>query len=207
METAENTQSCWYVLQVMSNQEKRVLTSIQNRREQDARNGIDDRIDDIKVPVDKAESTVKSKGKSSVKTVERRRFPGYVLIQVRLYNEDDRINSEVWDLIKGTKGVIDFVGGMNPTRLTPAEVARMISSEEEAEMSKPVAQFHVGERVIIKKGAFFGFEADIESIDNEHARLKVNANIFGRGTSVELGNDEVEKFDDGKGAAGRKTNV
>ena len=199
METVENTQSNWYVLQVMSNMEKRVYTSIQNRREQDARNGIDDKIDDIKVPVDKVEKTVKERGgRTKVKVQERKRFPGYVLIQARLYDSQNKLNPDVWDLIKNTQGVIDFVGGLNPTKLTAVEVLRMVSSEEEAELSRPLVQFNVGERVSIKIGAFQGFEADIESIDNEHARLKVSVNIFGRATSVELANNEVEKIGDNK---------
>ena len=53
--------------------------------------------------------------------------------------------------------------------------------------------FSVGETVSIKNGAFQGFNAVVEAIDVERARLKVSVNIFGRATAVDLGTDEVEK--------------
>ena len=51
----------------------------------------------------------------------------------------------------------------------------------------------MGETVTIKNGAFQGFNAVVEAIDSERARLKVSVNIFGRATAVELEMDEVEK--------------
>ena len=96
-------------------------------------------------------------------------------------------------MIKNTQGVIGFVGGENPVRLSKSEVVEMMRVEEERETAKPKVLFNVGETVTIKNGAFQGFNAVVEAIDSERARLKVSVNIFGRATAVELEMDEVEK--------------
>lgn len=189
MDNFEKMKSHWYVLQVMSGQENRAMNLIQIRREQDVRDGIDDGVDDIKIPTDKIEVSQKNK-KPVIR--EKKRYPGYVLIQARLYQEDGQINPDVWDLIKNTQGVIGFVGGEHPVMLSKEDVMEMLRSEEEAEQPKPQIQYNVGETVTIKSGAFEGFEALIEGIV-DRGRLKVSVNIFGRQTAMELGNDEVEK--------------
>ena len=194
MEYVDKTKSHWYVLQIMSGQENRAFKAIQTRRELDARDGLDDGVDDIKIPMDIVEvvQTNAKGGKTTVKK-ERTRYPGYILIQARLYQADGHLNAEVWDMIKNTQGVIGFVGGENPVRLSKSEVVEMMRVEEESETAKPKVLFNVGETVTIKNGAFQGFNAVVEAIDSERARLKVSVNIFGRATAVELEMDEVEK--------------
>ena len=188
------SKSHWFVLQIMSGQENRAFKAIQTRRELDARDGLDDGVDDIKIPMDIVEvvQTNAKGGKTTVKK-ERKRYPGYILIQARLYQADGHLNAEVWDMIKNTQGVIGFVGGENPVRLSKSEVVEMMRVEEESETAKPKVLFNVGETVTIKNGAFQGFNAVVEAIDSERARLKVSVNIFGRATAVELEMDEVEK--------------
>ncbi len=194
MENIDKTQSHWYVLQIMSGQENRAFKLIQNRREHDVQDGIDDGVDDIKIPVDKVVVVqTNAKGVKKSVTKERKRYPGYILIQARLYGEDGQLNSEVWDMLKNTQGVIGFVGGDRPVMLSPSDVAEMMRIEEENETAKPKVMFSVGETVSIKNGAFQGFNAVVEAIDVERARLKVSVNIFGRATAVDLGTDEVEK--------------
>ncbi len=201
MKDIDKTKSHWYVLQVMSGQENRALNLIQNQREQDVRDGIDDGVDDIKIPMDKVEvSQSTGKGMKRIVVKERKRYPGYILIQARLYmpaSEDGneiKLNPDVWDMIKNTQGVIGFVGGDRPVMLSQADVLEMLRSEEESEMSKPKVLFKVGEEVSIKKeGAMHGLGAVVEDVDNERGRLKVSVNMFGRATVIEVGPDELEK--------------
>lgn len=196
MDISEKIKSRWYVLQVMSGQEKRAEASLQLKREEAAREGIDNGIDDIRIPVDMVEVTRTNKKGNEKKVVKepRKRYPGYMLVQVRLYQEDGNINPEVWDLIKNTQGIIGFVGGEHPVMLNESETAEMLrSDDEESAVKKPKVLFSVGENVVIKSGAFLGFNGIIDSIDNEHARLKVSVDFLGRTTSIELENSEVEK--------------
>ena len=194
MDNFEKSKSHWYVLQVMSGQENRAMKAIQTQRELDAREGIDDGVDDIRIPIDKVQvAQTNAKGVRKVVTKERKRYPGYVLIQARLYKEDGELNPDVWDMVKGTQGVIGFIGGNNPVMLSETEVTEMLYNEE-GEQPKARIAYKVGEKVSIKNGAFQGFDAVVEAIDNERARLKVSVNIFGRSTAIELANDEVEKI-------------
>ena len=89
MDNFEKSKSHWYVLQVMSGQENRAMKAIQTQRELDAREGIDDGVDDIRIPIDKVQvAQTNAKGVRKVVTKERKRYPGYVLIQARLYTEE-----------------------------------------------------------------------------------------------------------------------
>ena len=170
------------------------MKAIQTQRELDAREGIDDGVDDIRIPIDKVQvAQTNAKGVRKVVTKERKRYPGYVLIQARLYKEDGELNPDVWDMVKGTQGVIGFIGGNNPVMLSETEVTEMLYNEA-VEQPKARIAYKVGEKVSIKYGAFQGFDAVVEAIDNERARLKVSVNIFGRSTAIELANDEVEKI-------------
>lgn len=193
MDISEKAQSHWYVLQIMSGREKGVFDLLQASRERDALEGIDDGIDDVKLPVEKVEVTTTKRGVKKVITREKKSYPGYLLIQARLYEDNGRIRAEVWDLIKNTKGVIAFVGGAHPEVLSPADVAEMIHSEEDVEVAKPKVLFSVGEKVMVKSGAFAGLPAVIEGIDKARARLNLSVSMFGRLTPVNLSNDEVEK--------------
>jgi len=196
MDNSEKMKSQWYVLQVMSGQEKHAETLLQQKREEAAYEGIDIGIDDLRIPIDMVEVTRTNKKGNEKRVVKeaRKRYPGYMLIQARLYGEDGMIVPEVWDLIKNTQGIIGFVGGDHPVMLNEEETAEMLhSDEEESAVKKPRVLFSVGENVVIKSGAFLGFNGIIDAIDNEHARLKVSVDFLGRTTSIELENSEVEK--------------
>ncbi len=187
----DKTQAQWYVLQALSGQENRVQTLINNRREQDMALGIDDGVEDVRIPIDRVETRRKSDNKAII--MERKRYPGYVLVKARLYQEDGNLNPTVWDLIKGTAGVIGFIGGEKPVQLPQADVDEMLRSEGDAEKPKPRIQYNIGETVLLKGSAFVGYEGVIEAIDNDRARLKVSVSMFGRSTPVEIGINEVER--------------
>jgi transcriptional antiterminator NusG len=184
-------ESAWYVIQVMSGQENRVLARLNTKREANRAAGIDDGVEEIQIPVDRVETRRKSDSKVVVK--ERKRFPGYILIKASLYDEQGERKAETWDLVRNTDGVIGFIGGASPARLSEADVANMMKMEAEGATPKPRIQYKIGETVQLKGSAFVGYEGVIESIDNERQRLKVSVNIFGRATPVEIGIDEVER--------------
>ena len=187
----DKTQSQWYVLQALSGQEDRAFKALKQRCDEDAAQGLDNGIDDLQIPVDKIESRNKTTNKLIVR--DRKRYPGYLLIKVRLYDELGTRKPETWDLIKGTQGIIGFVGGEKPVQISAAEIAEMLKSESEASKPRPRIQYKLGEKVLLKGSAFVGYEGEIEAIDNEHDRLKVSVNIFGRSTPVEISIDEVER--------------
>lgn len=187
----DKTQSQWYVLQALSGQEDRAYNLLKNKCADDQAQGIDNGIDELQIPVDKIESRNKATNKVVVR--DRKRYPGYILIKVRLYDELGERKPETWDLIKGTQGVIGFIGGDKPVQLSQHDIAEMLKSESEASKPRPRIQYKIGEIVQLKGSAFVGYQGEIEGIDNERDRLKVSVNIFGRSTPVEIGIDEVER--------------
>ena len=186
-------QANWYVLQVMSGQENRVYNLLKNEMDYDHAPAIED----LQIPVDKIEKRGKD-GKVKVKdgkieVIERKRYPGYILIKVRLMDADGRLVPDVWEQIKSVQGVIGFLGGSKPAILPEEEVVMMLKGNGEAERPRPRIQFKIGEKVLLKGSAFMGYEGVVENIDEERARLKVSVNMFGRSTPVDVGIDEVER--------------
>jgi transcriptional antiterminator NusG len=121
------------------------------------------------------------------RTVERRIFPGYLLVQMIL---DD----ESWYTVRDTPGVIGFVGmGDKPTPLRQSEVSG-IMERMEAEAPKIKVSFETGEKVRIIDGPFDGFIGVVDNIDMERATVHVMVSFFGRETPVELDFLQVEKI-------------
>jgi transcriptional antiterminator NusG len=117
------------------------------------------------------------------KTVERRVFPGYILVQL-IMDEDS------WYVVRNTPGVTGFVG--DPTPLRPDEVSK-IMNRMEAEAPKVKFNFQVGEKVRIGNGPFADFIGSIDHIDIDRAKVRVLVSFFGRETPVELDFLHVEK--------------
>ena len=190
-------QANWYVLQVMSGQENRVYNLLKNEMDYDHAPAIED----LQIPVDTIEKRGKD-GKIKMKdgkpeVIERKRYPGYILIKVRLLDDEGHLVPAVWDQVKSVQGVIGFLGSSKsqpkPTPLPEEEVVMMLKGSGEAERPRPRIQFKIGEKVLLKGSAFMGYEGVVENIDEERARLKVSVNMFGRSTPVEIGTDEVER--------------
>ncbi len=131
-------------------------------------------------------------GKKSV--TNRKLHPGYVYIEMVLFDDNRRLLERPWYFIKDIQGVIGFVGGEHPVEVTEEEIATIklqISDSEDVE--KPKVNFEVGETVKINDGPFLNFSGLIEEIDPEKGKLKVTVDIFGRKTPVELEYWQVEK--------------
>jgi transcriptional antiterminator NusG len=181
----------WYVMQVMSGQENRVLKSIEYRCEQNQAKGIDHGILEVIIPTKKVEE--RRNGKKIIS--ERKLFPGYVLLHAEIYDEQEQLKPETWGFIKETQGVIGLIGGDRPVPLTEQEVQDMIPKEgEESELTAPErpALPSVGSRVKVISGPFEGFEGLVESADEVRLRLTVSVSIFGRSTPVEVESWQVE---------------
>jgi len=162
----------WYVVHCYSGYEKKVRHSIEQRIET---MDMQDKIFDVVVPTEE-EIEIKD-GKR--RTVERRVFPGYILVQL-IMDEDS------WYVVRNTPGVTGFVGmGNEPTPLRPDEVAK-IMNRMEAEAPTVKFNFQPGEKVRVRSGPFSDFIGTVDEIDLDRAKVKVLVSFFGRETPVEL---------------------
>ena len=171
----------WYVLHAYSGYEKKVSESIV---EQAKKLGISEFIEEVSVPT---QNIVEVKRGARVHT-ERKFFPGYILIKMIL-------NDDTWHIIKNTPKLSGFLGTKGkPIPISNAEAKRIteqiIHGEEKA---VPAINFEIGEEIKVIDGPFASFNGQIESIDEEKARLTVAVSIFGRPTPVDLDFVQVEK--------------
>src|SRR5512136_2110240 len=178
-ELSQEDGRAWYVVHCYSGYENKVRHNLEQRIES---MGMKDKIFDVVVPTEE-EIEVKE-GKR--RTVERRVFPGYILVNMLM-------SEESWYVVRNTPGVTGFVGmGNTPTPLRPEEVAQIIKRME-AEAPRIKVTFKSGERVRIVDGPFNDFRGTVSEIDMERAKVRVMVNFFGRETPVELDFLQVEK--------------
>ena len=169
----------WYVIHCYSGQENKVRHNLEQRIDSMDMKGF---IFDVVVPTEE-EIEVKE-GKR--RTVERRVFPGYVLVNMLLTEES-------WYVVRNTPGVTGFVGmGNDPTPLRPEEVASIVKRME-ADAPRIKVTFRPNERVRIVDGPFNDFHGVVDEIDMDRAKVRVLVNFFGRETPVELDFLQVEK--------------
>ena len=177
----------WFILHALSGHELKVQRNIASRILQE---GMEDVIGDVLIPTEKV-SEVKQ-GKKT--TVNRKFFPGYVLINICLYNDDGSFNEKAWYFIQNTPGVIGFLGGDRPPPMSDAEVDSIVHQiEEKKETVAPKVMFEPGEMVKVTDGPFLNFNGEIEEVDPERGKLKVSVSIFGRSAPVELEYWQVER--------------
>ncbi len=170
----------WYVVRTLVGHESKVKLAIEKRAQA---KGMSDRILQVLIPT---EQEVRTKG-GEKKTVTRKVFPGYVLVEMML---DD----ETWTLVRTTPGVTGFVeSGGKPVPLTPEEVEEIQRSILESK-ERPRIAFSPGDTVRVIEGAFADFTGKVEQVEPERSKVKILINIFGRETPVELEVDQVEKI-------------
>lgn len=169
----------WYVIHCYSGYENKVQHNLEQRIDSMR---MKDLIFDVVVPTEE-EIEVKD-GKR--RTVERRVFPGYVLVQMILSDES-------WHVVRNTPGVTGFVGmGNDPTPLTQQEVGQIIKRME-SEAPRIKVTYKTNQKVRIIDGPFNDFIGTVENIDMERAKVRVMVSFFGRETPVELDFLQVEK--------------
>jgi len=166
----------WYIVHTYSGHEDKVKTNIEKLVEN---RGMQDLVLEIDVP---KETIVEHKG-DTMKSHDRKVFPGYVIVKMIVTNES-------WYLVRNTQGVTGFVGqGSEPIPLTEEEVRRM-----GLEKTSIVLDVEVGDTVKVITGPFKGFTAQVEATDDEKQTLKAKVDMFGRLTTVELEYDQVDRL-------------
>jgi len=169
----------WYVVHTYSGFEAKVKQSIEAQAE---KKGLKDKISRVLIPTERVKDI--KKGKKA--EVEKKFFPGYILVEMEL-------TDETWHLVRSTPKVTGFVGGTKPVPVSEEEVAMIMEQMERGPAVTSTAQYSKGEDVKIIDGPFTNFTGQVEDVDLDHGRLKVMVSIFGRPTPVELSFFQVEK--------------
>lgn len=174
--------ACWYIVQAHSNFENRVKENLISEAGQ---KDLSHLFEEILVPT---EHVVEIRRGRKVES-ERKYFPGYVLVKVDL-------TDEAYHLIKNTPKVSGFLGSANkPMPVSDAEVQRIVGQIAESEDApRQTIIFEIGEKLKVIDGHFQSFEGIVQEVDDENQRLKVEIQIFGRATPVELEYTQVEKL-------------
>ena len=164
----------WYVAHTYSGYENTVAVSIEQAVEN---RNMHDVIAEVSIPME----TVTEITDNGPKTVERKVFPGYVLVKMVM-------TDETWHLVRNVRGVTGFVGSGNKAiPLTDEEIAALGVEKREI-----VVGYQVGDNVKITDGALESFLGTVEEIDLDRSKVRVVVSMFGRETPVELELDQVE---------------
>lgn len=170
---SETTEARWYVVHTYSGYENKVATDlatvVENR-------GMQDLIQDIKIPME----TVTEIKDDKVREVERKIFPGYVLIKMI-------VTDDSWYVVRNIRGCTGFVGpASKPVPLTDAEVAALGVEKHTVQVG-----YSEGDTVKIINGPLEGYSGVIKSIDLANNNVCVVLSMFGRETPVELELDQI----------------
>lgn len=170
----------WYVVHTYSGYENKVMDSL--RKTVENRN-LQDKIDRVEVPV---EEVIQIKdGKRH--TVQRKLFPGYVLVHMAM-------NNDLWYIVRNTRGCTGFVGPQSkPVPLSDEEAAAMLNA---GGIKIVNVDFEVGCKVALLSGSFENFTGTIVEIDEENQKLKVSVPLFGRDTVVDVDYESARKVMD-----------
>nr|MDD3720569.1 transcription termination/antitermination protein NusG [Candidatus Gracilibacteria bacterium] len=169
----------WYVIQVISGTEENVRQSLFQRRESF---GLEDYILDVFVPTHDV-VTVRTGG---VKVKRRKNIlPRYILVQMVVTNES-------WYIVRNTPNVTGFLGAGNiPVPVSESELEQLKGKvEKNAETFS--TKYKVGDRAVITKGPFEGNEGVITEINENKGTLKLNINLLGRDTPVQLDFSQIK---------------
>ena len=174
-ETENGALSNWYVIYTYSGYENKVKATLEKII---ANRGLEDKIEQIIIPMEEEIEIKDGKQKTSIKKV----FPGYVLVKMIM-------TDETWYVINGIKGVFNFVGvGDKPLPLTEKEMQSLgIDSVLNFD-------FEVGDSVRIITEPFYNYPATIEEIIQDKKRVKVKVSMFGRETTVDLEFNQIQKI-------------
>lgn len=165
----------WYVAHTYSGYENKVKANLEKAVEN---NGMQDLIKEIRVPVEEVVEIKNGKRR----TIQRKVFPGYVLVQMVMTDES-------WYVVRNTRGVTGFVGpGSKPVPLSEEEVETM--GMECRSMRVDIA---IGEDVRILSGPLEDFVGRVDEIDTLHQTVCVTVSMFGRETPVELEFSQIKR--------------
>lgn len=169
----------WFVIHSYSGMENKVKKNIEHRAES---MGMTDKILQVVVPT---ETEIEIR-KGARKEVERKVFPGYILVNM-IMDEDS------WYVVRNTPGVTGFVGmGNKPTPLRQEEVDKIMKRIESDEPRIKVS-FQTGEHVRIMSGPFAEFSGTVDEIYPDKGKAKVLVSFFNRETPVEVDFLQLER--------------
>lgn len=174
----------WYIVQTYSGYENKVKTNLDQRvKHMD----MTDKIFEVIIPTEE-EIEIRE---GQRRTVSRKLFPGYVLVQMVM--DDDS-----WYVVRNTPGVTGFAGSTSetdrsrPMALGDEEVARILRTMHTAAPRINIG-FKVGESVRVTDGPFVDFVGQVDEINLDKGKVRVMVSMFGRETPVELDFLQVEK--------------
>lgn len=169
-------ESRWYVVHTYSGYENKVKANIEKIVEN---RSMQDQIHEVSVPV---QEVVEIKN-GQKKTVQRKVFPGYVLLKMFM-------NDDTWYVVRNTRGVTSFVGpGSKPVPLTAEEVKSM-----GIENYVQTIDIEVGDTIRVSSGPFAESVGMIKEINTNKKTVIVKLSVFGRETPVELDFNQIEKM-------------
>ena len=165
----------WYVAHTFSGYENKVASNIETVVEN---RNLHDWIQDVVVPT---ETVVEIKDDGTKKEVERKIFPGYVLIKMVM-------NDDTWYVVRNTRGCTGFVGSDGkPVPLTEQEILDLGVERREISVG-----FELGDTVKVIDGPLEGFLGTVDEIDPEGNSVRLIVSMFGRETPIDLELDQVE---------------
>lgn len=175
--TPSDSEARWYVVHTYSGYENKVKSDIEKTIEN---RKLQDQILEVAVPV---QDVVEAKTNGTKKTVSKKMFPGYVLINMFM-------NDATWYIVRNTRGVTGFVGPESkPVPLTEAEILKLGVKRNVVEIDVAV-----GDYIKVVTGAWEGNSGEIRSINENKQTVTIEVDIFGRATSVEIGFSDIEKI-------------
>ena len=171
-------QAKWYVVHTFSGYENKVATNLEKIVEN---RHLQDWIQKVRVPTE----TVVEVKDNQRREVERKVFPGYVLVKMVLTDDS-------WFGVRNVRGCTGFVGpNGKPVPLTEQEISALGVEKKEL-----VVDYSVGDTVRITDGPLENFSGMVEEIDRDKNLVRVTISMFGRETSVELELEQVERMED-----------
>ena len=188
----------WFVLHALTGQENKVQQSITARVKLKE---MGEYVGQCLVPTEKIQETKNGKKR----TVTKKVFPGYVLVELALYDDTKpadahgrkQIIEDTWQFLRETPGVIGFIGGERPMPLRQDEVDAIVNpSAVEREVVRPKINFNVNDTVKINDGPFLGLTGQVSMVDPDKGKLKVEVSIFNRKVQVDVEYWQVSKATD-----------
>ncbi len=166
----------WYVAHTYSGYENKVKADLDKTI---ANRGLEEQILEVRVPM---QDVIEVKN-GTRKTVQKKMFPGYVLVNMVM-------NDETWYIVRNTRGVTGFVGpGSKPVPLTEAEMKPL-----GIKVDNITIDFEEGETIVVVAGAWKDSVGVVQRIDYGKQTATINVELFGRETPVEIGFEEVRKM-------------
>lgn len=171
----------WYVVHTYSGYENKVaqtiLKVVENRK-------LHDLIPEVRIPTEKV---MEKNDKNEMREVERKIFPGYVLVKMILTDDS-------WYVVRNTRGVTGFVGpGSKPVPLSDKEVEAL---GVDRGIKAAEADFKVGDKVKISAGPMEGFIGEVKAVNTEEGTADVSVSMFGRETLATLDTSQLTVSDE-----------